>query len=91
MTTTILIDDVIEGVVRVLDKIPQPNPDWSSFVPEPGTSYAPYKIYNIGNNKPVELTRFIEVLENCLGRKAEKICSPYKLEMYSKLTLISMI
>lgn len=66
------IDDVIEGVVRVLDKIPQPNPDWSSFAPDPGTSYAPYKIYNIGNNKPVELTRFIEILEDCLGRKAEK-------------------
>jgi UDP-glucuronate 4-epimerase len=61
------LDDVIEGVVRVLDKIPQPNPDWSSYDSNPGTSYAPYKIYNIRNNKPVELTQFIEILENYLG------------------------
>jgi UDP-glucuronate 4-epimerase len=66
------IDDIVEGVVRVADHLPQPNPDWSSMHPDPGSSKAPYKVYNIGNNKPVELLHFIEVLENSLGRKAEK-------------------
>lgn len=66
------IDDIVEGVVRVTDRLPQPNPDWSGMHPDPGTSKAPYKVYNIGNNKPVELLYFIEVLENCLGKKAEK-------------------
>jgi UDP-glucuronate 4-epimerase len=66
------IDDIIEGAVRVLDKIPQPNPEWSGYNPDPGTSSAPYKIYNIGNNNPVELMHFIEVLEECLGKKATK-------------------
>ncbi len=67
------IDDVIEGVVRTLAKIPQPDPNWHSH---PGTSTAPYRIYNIGNNQPVELSYFIEVLETCLGRKAEKHLLP---------------
>ena len=65
------IDDIVEGVVRVLDKIPEPNPAWSGNTPDPGTSYARYKIYNIGNNQPNELMHFIEVLENYLGMKAE--------------------
>ncbi len=67
------IDDIVEGVARVMDKIPAPNPKWSGDQPDPGTSYAPYKIYNIGNNNPVELSHFIETLETILGRKAEKI------------------
>jgi len=66
------IDDIVEGVARVLDSVPQPNPAWSGAAPDPGTSKAPYRLYNIGNNQPVELLRFIEVLEACLGRKAEK-------------------
>jgi UDP-glucuronate 4-epimerase len=66
------IDDIIEGIVRVLDKIPQPNPEWSGYNPDPGTSSAPYKLYNIGNNRPVELMHFIEVLEESLGKKATK-------------------
>lgn len=70
------IDDIIEGIVRVLDRIPEPNPAWKRDNPDPGTSYAPYKIYNIGNNSPVELMRFIEVLEDCLGKKAEKRLLP---------------
>ncbi|MFB2936649.1 NAD-dependent epimerase [Aerosakkonemataceae cyanobacterium BLCC-F154] len=70
------IDDIVEGVVRTLDKIPQPNPEWSAENPDPSTSTAPYKIYNIGNNQPVELIRFIEVLEDCLGMKAEKNLLP---------------
>ena len=70
------IDDIVEGVIRVIDNIPQPNPSWSSDAPDPGTSKAPYKIYNIGNNQPVELMHFIEVLEDCLGKKAEKNMLP---------------
>lgn len=66
------VDDIVEGVVRVMGKIPEGNPAWSGAHPDPGTSYAPYKIYNIGNNNPVELLSFIEVLEDCLGKKAEK-------------------
>ncbi|WP_199248600.1 NAD-dependent epimerase [[Phormidium] sp. ETS-05] len=70
------VDDIVEGVVRVIDKIPEPNPNWSGDNPDPGTSLAPYKIYNIGNNQPVELIRFIEVLESCLGKSAEKNMMP---------------
>ncbi|MCP4252189.1 MAG: NAD-dependent epimerase [Candidatus Scalindua sp.] len=66
------IDDIVEGVIRVSDKIPEPNPDWNGDEPDSATSYAPYKLYNIGNNNPVELMRFIEVLEDCLGKKAIK-------------------
>lgn len=70
------IDDIVEGVIRVSDHLPQPNPDWTGLSPDPGTSMAPYKVYNIGNNKPVELLHFIEVLENCLGKEAEKRLLP---------------
>jgi len=66
------IDDIIEGVVRVMKKIPEPDMEWSGDRPDPGTSYARYRIYNIGNNEPVELMRFIEVIEESLGKKAEK-------------------
>ena len=66
------IDDVVEGVVRTLDTIPEPNPDWNGDAPDPGTSKAPYRIYNIGNNNPVELMHFIETIENNLGKEAEK-------------------
>jgi len=70
------IDDVVEGIVRVSERIPQSNPHWSGDNPDPASSNAPYRVYNIGNNKPVELMRFIEVLERCLGRKAEKNLLP---------------
>jgi len=70
------IDDIVEGVVRVIDRIPEPDPEWSGDKPDPATSYAPYKLFNIGNNNPVELMRFIEVLEDCLGKKAEKNLLP---------------
>ncbi len=70
------IDDIVEGVVRVLDTIPQPNPHWSSLTPDPGTSQASYRIYNIGNNQPVELLDFIGTLERCLGRTATKNLLP---------------
>ena len=70
------IDDIVEGVIRVLDRIPGPNPEWSGDVPDSATSTAPYQLYNIGNNNPVELMRYIEVLEECLGKKAEKNMLP---------------
>jgi UDP-glucuronate 4-epimerase len=70
------VDDIVEGIVRVLERIPAGNPAWTGSSPEPGTSFAPYKIYNIGNNNPVELLRFIEVLEECLGKKAVKNLLP---------------
>jgi UDP-glucuronate 4-epimerase len=65
------IDDIIEGVVRVVDRPATPNRDWTGDAPDPGTSAAPYRLYNIGNNSPVELMRFIEILETELGRKAK--------------------
>lgn len=70
------IDDIVEGVIRVLDRVPEPNPEWSGDKPDSATSNAPYRLYNIGNNRPVELMRYIEVLENRLGRKAEKTLLP---------------
>ncbi len=70
------IDDIVEGVVRVLDRIAQPDPHWDSGHPDPGSSRAPYRIYNIGSNRPIDLLRYIEVLETCLGRKVEKIMLP---------------
>ncbi|MDH5190537.1 MAG: NAD-dependent epimerase [Gammaproteobacteria bacterium] len=70
------IDDIVEGVIRTLDNIAAPNPDWSGDNPDSATSYAPYKLYNIGNNNTVELMRYIEILEECLGKKAEKNMLP---------------
>ena len=70
------IDDIVEGVVRVTDRPPEPDPAWSGDAPNPATSSAPYRVQNIGNNQPVQLLRLIEVLEAELGRKAEKIMLP---------------
>ena len=70
------VDDIVEGVVRVIGSTPKPDSSWSGAEPDPGTSFAPYKIYNIGNNQPVELMCFIEVLEQCLGRQATKNLMP---------------
>lgn len=70
------IDDIVEGVVRITPNIPQPNTNWNGNQPDPATSFAPYKIYNIGNNKPVELMHFISVLEDKLGKKAVKNLLP---------------
>jgi UDP-glucuronate 4-epimerase len=66
------IDDIIEGVARVMGRLPEPNPNWSGDHPDPGTSYADYKIYNIGNNHPVGLLEFISVIEKALGKSAKK-------------------
>ncbi|MBI5237573.1 MAG: NAD-dependent epimerase [Deltaproteobacteria bacterium] len=70
------IDDIIEGVARVIDKPPLPDIGWNGSNPDSASSYAPYKLYNIGSNNPVELMKFIEVIEDCLGRKAEKNLLP---------------
>tara|TARA_R100000322_G_scaffold153398_1_gene111817 strand:- start:2781 stop:3791 length:1011 start_codon:yes stop_codon:yes gene_type:complete len=70
------IDDIVEGVLRTLDSVATPNPEWSGAQPDPGTSASPYRIYNIGSNNPVELSRFIEVLEDRLGKKAERNLLP---------------
>ncbi|HBS25677.1 MAG TPA: capsular biosynthesis protein CpsI [Gammaproteobacteria bacterium] len=70
------IDDIVEGVIRVIDHPAQPNPDWDGEKPDPGTSKAPWRVYNIGNNEPVELLRYIELLENSLGKKAIKNMLP---------------
>lgn len=70
------IDDIVEGVVRVSDRIAPANPDWDGMKPDPATSRAPYRIYNIGNNRPVELLRFIEIIEKKLGKTAVKEMLP---------------
>jgi UDP-glucuronate 4-epimerase len=64
------VDDIVEGVVRVIDRPAAPDPAWAGDNPDPATSHAPYRIFNIGNNQPVQLMRYIDVLERCLGRKA---------------------
>ncbi len=73
------IDDIVEGVVRTLDHTAPENEQWSGDQPDPATSLAPYRIYNIGSNRPVELLRYIEVLEECLGKKAQKNLLPLQL------------
>ena len=70
------IDDIVEGVIRVIDKPAEANAGWPSDNPDPGTSLAPYRVYNIGNNNPVHLLTFIETLEKCLGRQAIKNLLP---------------
>jgi UDP-glucuronate 4-epimerase len=70
------VGDIVEGVVSALDHVAEPNAKWDGDRPDPATSKAPYRIYNIGNQQPVELMRYIEVLEDCLGRKAEKNLLP---------------
>ncbi len=70
------IDDIVEGIIRTLDHIAEPNPEWNGSNPDSATSCAPYRLYNIGNNQPVELLRYIEVLEDCIGKKAQKELLP---------------
>ncbi|RIO03589.1 NAD-dependent epimerase [Mammaliicoccus sciuri] len=66
------VDDIVEAISRLVKKPAQPNPEWSGANPDPSSSYAPYKIYNIGNNSPVRLMEFVEAIENKLGKKAKK-------------------
>ena len=70
------VEDIVEGVIRTMDHTATPNDDWDSASPDPGTSMAPYRLYNIGNQQPVELMRYIEVIEECVGREAEKNLLP---------------
>ncbi len=70
------VDDIVEGMFRLLDHLPEPNPDWRGDAPDPGTSPAPYRLYNIGNNNPVKLMDFIGAIEAALGREAEKEMLP---------------
>jgi UDP-glucuronate 4-epimerase len=70
------IDDIVEGIVRVSDRIAEPDPNWKGESPDPASSHAPYKVYNIGNNQPVELLRFIEIIEEKTGKKAVKEMMP---------------
>ncbi len=70
------VDDVVESVVRIMDVIPTPDPDWSSELPDPSSSLAPFRLYNVGNHEPVDLMELIALLEEALGRKAEKRCLP---------------
>ena len=64
------IDDIVEGVIRVMEKIPEGNSNWDGKNPDPSYSYAPYRLFNIGNNNPVELMEFISTIEKCIGKKA---------------------
>ncbi len=70
------VDDIVEGILRTLDRVPGPDPLFDPMQPSAGSSSAPYRVYNIGNHQPVQLARYIEVIESCLGRKAEKILLP---------------
>ncbi|WP_097461774.1 NAD-dependent epimerase [Mangrovitalea sediminis] len=70
------IDDIVEGVVRTLDHVAEPNPDWNPQQPDPSTSKAPFRLHNIGSNNPIELSRFIEILETRLGKTAQKNLLP---------------
>lgn len=70
------VDDIVQGIVSALDRVPEGDPDWNSEDPDPSASNAPYRLYNIGNQQPVELMKYIEVLEECLGRTAEKNLLP---------------
>jgi UDP-glucuronate 4-epimerase len=70
------VDDAVESVLRVADRVPAADPHWDSEHPDPASSSAPYRLYNVGSNRPIELLRYIEVLEDCLGRKASKVLLP---------------
>jgi UDP-glucuronate 4-epimerase len=70
------VDDIVEGVIRTLDRVPGPDPAYDPLDPTPASSSAPYRVYNIGNHQPVQLLRYIEVLEDCLGRKAQRNLLP---------------
>lgn len=84
------IDDIVEGIVRLLDKPPKYNSEWDRVNPDPSTSYAPYKVYNIGNHNPVKLMDFIKILENLIGKKAKMEFLPMQAgdvkETYADIT-----
>ena len=76
------IDDIVEGVIRVLDKPAEPNKEWSSENPDPGSSFAPWRVYNIGNNNPVELNDYINAIEKATGIEAKKELLPLRCARY---------
>jgi UDP-glucuronate 4-epimerase len=84
------IDDIVTGVIRVLDRVPQPDSKWNPIHPNPSTSSAPYRLFNIGNSQPVLLEEVIQILESCLGKKAEKKMMPIQpgdvLETYADIS-----
>ncbi|MDA0834627.1 MAG: NAD-dependent epimerase [Planctomycetota bacterium] len=84
------IDDIVEGVLRVAETIPAPNPEWNAEQPDPSSSFAPYRVYNIGNNQPVELMHLIEVIEQAVGKPATKNMLPMQpgdvLETYADIS-----
>ncbi len=88
------IDDIVEGIFRITYNIPKSNPSWDSYNPDPGTSFAPYKIYNIGNNKPVDLITFISIIEEEIGKKAEINYLPLQpgdvIETFSDITELAI-
>jgi UDP-glucuronate 4-epimerase len=73
------VDDIVSGIVGALDRVASADPAWNGDDPDPATSQAPYRLYNIGNGRPVELMRYIELIERCLGRKAEKNLLPLQM------------
>jgi UDP-glucuronate 4-epimerase len=73
------IDDIVEGLVRAVDRIAQPDPNWDGAHPDPASSRAPYRIYNIGSNRPIDLMRYIEMLEASFGKRVEKIMLPLQV------------
>lgn len=74
------IDDIAEGTIRVLDRVPRGDPEWNAAAPDPATSPGPWRIYNIGNGRPVELLHYIDLIERCVGRKARTIMLPARPE-----------
>jgi len=82
------IDDIVDGIIKVIDKPATPNKEWNTKEPEISSSSAPYKIYNIGNNAPLPLMTFIETIEDALGKKAEKTLCLCKMEMLLVLMLM---
>ena len=66
------VDDIVESIARLVPKVPMPDKNWSGLTPDPASSFAPYRVYNIGNNKPIELLQFIETIEQKVGKKAIK-------------------
>jgi UDP-glucuronate 4-epimerase len=85
------IDDIVDGILRVIDHIPTSNQDWSAQNPDPSSSTAPYKIYNIGNSHPVKLMDFIQAIEGAIGHPAEKIYLPMQPgDVYRQMQILRL-
>jgi UDP-glucuronate 4-epimerase len=88
------IDDIVDGIVRTADRPAEPNPEWDGADPDPATSSAPWRIYNIGNSSPIDLLRYIEIIEECLGRRAIKKLLPLRAgdipEAWAEITDVAL-